>query len=332
MSVEIKVASIEPIRHTFDRVSRRFGSNKPASRYQEASFDLQPRDNFHYRPIWDPEHEIYDERRTKVKMADWDELKDPRQYYYASYVMNRARLQETIESNFAFIEKHDLLSQLSHEEIAAIESSLLPLRHVEWAANLNNCFITAYGFGTPITQGAMFNTTDRLGMAQYLSKIGLLLDRNSGSSLARAKDIWLTNKSWQPLRKSIESMLVQKDWFELFIAQNLIQDAILYPVMYGQYQNNLSNSGNSSLAMLLEFQHAWYPDNSKWVDACIKKVASESMSNTELLASWSKKWIDQVVEAVNPLLSISHEDLARARLDIALSELNNRLTKLGISN
>ncbi|MFX8825028.1 phenol hydroxylase, partial [Acinetobacter baumannii] len=80
--------------------------------------------------------------------------------------------------------------------------------------NLNNCFVTAYGFGTPITQGAMFNTTDRLGMAQYLSKIGLLLDRNSGSSLARAKDTWLTNESWQPLRRSIESMLVQKDWFE----------------------------------------------------------------------------------------------------------------------
>ena len=127
-------------------------------------------------------------------------------------------------------------------------------------------------------------------------------------------------------------MLVQKDWFELFLAQNLIQDAILYPVMYRQYQNNLSNSGDSSLAMLLEFQHAWYPDNSKWVDACIKRVASESVSNTNLLACWSKKWIGNVVEAINPLLSISNENLARERLEISLSELNTRLIKLGITN
>lgn len=165
MSVEIKVAAVEPIRQTFARTARRFGTAKPASRYQEASFDLQPRDNFHYRPVWDPERDIYDARRTAIVMADPDAFRDPRQYYYATYVINRAKLQETAEKNFDFVEKHRLMTTLSPAQVESIHQALLPLRHLEWAANLHNCFITAYCFGSAMAQGAMYATNDRLGIA-----------------------------------------------------------------------------------------------------------------------------------------------------------------------
>jgi len=331
MSVEIKVANIEPIRQTFARVARRFGEKKPASRYQEASFDLQPRDNFHYRPIWDPEHDIYDARRTAIEMADWDGFKDPRQFYYATYVINRARLQETAEKNFEFIEKHGLMATLSADQITQIELTLLPLRHLEWGANLNNCFITAYGFGSPLTQGAMYNTTDRLGMAQYLSRVGLLLDGNSGESLASAKQRWLTAPEWQPMRKLVEDTLALKDWFEIFIAQNLIQDALVHPVMYGRYQSGFSQPNNAFLAMLIEFMQTWYVENVKWVDASVKTAATESPDNAEKLSKWARHWTDRVVEALIPLVDLFDSEDGEKRLTGAIAELESRLNKLGLT-
>lgn len=39
MSLEIKTASLEPVRHTFAHIARRFG-DKPATRYQEATHDV----------------------------------------------------------------------------------------------------------------------------------------------------------------------------------------------------------------------------------------------------------------------------------------------------
>ena len=84
MSVEIKTAAVEPVRQTFSHVARRLGSDKPASRYQEATFDLQSDCNFHYRPLWDPERELYDKRRTAIVMKDWYAFKDPRQFYYGA--------------------------------------------------------------------------------------------------------------------------------------------------------------------------------------------------------------------------------------------------------
>lgn len=330
MSVEIRVASIEPIRQTFNRTARRFGADKPASRYQEASFDLQPQDNFHYRPVWDPEHEIYDCRRTAIEMADWDDFKDPRQFYYATYVINRARLQENAEKNFEFVDKRGLMSTLSPRQAQAIEITLLPLRHLEWAANLNNCFIAAYCFGSSMAQGAIYNTTDRLGMAQYLSRIGLLLDGNTGTSLEAAKARWMNDPAWQPLRRLAEDCLVRKDWFELFVAQNLVLDALVHPVLYAPFQREVTEPGAAFLAMLTEFMEAWYAENVKWVDATVKVAAAESAHNRERLSAWTRQWTERAVAALAPLADLIDGGNGRQRLDAAVAALRARTQKLGL--
>ena len=49
MTIEIKTATLEPVRNTFAHIERRFG-DKPATRYQEATYDVQASANLHYRP------------------------------------------------------------------------------------------------------------------------------------------------------------------------------------------------------------------------------------------------------------------------------------------
>lgn len=80
MHIDLRTVSIQPLRQTFDHLARRFG-DKPSSRYQEGSYDIQPEENLHYRPTWDPEQELYDAGITKIVMRDWYALKDPRQFY-----------------------------------------------------------------------------------------------------------------------------------------------------------------------------------------------------------------------------------------------------------
>lgn len=107
MQIDLRTVAIKPVRQTFDHIARRFG-DKPASRYQEGTYDIQQTDIFHYRPMWEPELKLFDERRTQLKMADWYALKDPRQYYYGAYTIARARQQEAAESSFEMIEERGL--------------------------------------------------------------------------------------------------------------------------------------------------------------------------------------------------------------------------------
>jgi len=94
------------------------------------------------------------------------------------------------------------------------------------AANSNNCYITV-GWGTAITQATMFHANDRLGIAQYLSRIGLILDRNQGDSCCERRRTWLTHPAWQGVRRATENLMVTRDWFELFVAQNLVFASLL---------------------------------------------------------------------------------------------------------
>lgn len=327
MTIEIKTSTLEPVRQTYANIARRFG-DKPATRYQEATYDLQAEANFHYRPLWQPEHELNDKGRTAIKMEDWYAFRDPRQYYYGAYVGQRARMQENAENNYAFFEKRNLADRLDDKVRADLIRFLLPLRHAEHAANLNNMYGTAYGYGTAITQALLYDAMDRLGIAQYLSRIGLILDGNSGEALTEAKRAWMEDSLWQGLRSLCEESLVTEDWFELFVAQDLVLDSLIGNLVYDQYDARLADSGGQDVAMLTEFMQEWRKDHNRWVDAVVKTAVAESDDNRRLLAQWVAKWRGKAAEAVSPL---AREMLGEDALVTAMDTLDKRLAKAGLN-
>lgn len=331
MQIDIKTTQVTQLRQTFSNVARRIGGDKPASRYQEATFDLQPAVNFHYRPFWQPQYEIYDKRRTAIQMADWYAFKDPRQYYYGSYTVARARQQDAMERNLEFVEKRGLLAKLPQEARAQIAFLMVPLRHLEWGANTNNCYITAYGWGAAITQATMFNTMDRLGIAQYLTRVGLLLDGNTGESLQQAKRDWLEHPAWQGVRCVVENMMVVEDWFELLIAQNLVCDGLVYPLVHRSFDENIAAEHGPALAMIQEFMVNWFDETSRWVDATVKTAAAESKANAGLLAQWAAHWKTLITEALAPLATEALGAGAQEALAAATRNLDARVAKLGLA-
>ncbi|MAT91779.1 MAG: phenol hydroxylase [Halioglobus sp.] len=328
MTIEIKTSTLEPVRNTYEHIKRRFG-DKPASRYQEASYDVAPTHNFHYRPYWEPDRELNDPRRTAIVMQDWYAHRDPRQYYYGAYVQARAKLQEITEANYAFFDKRGLGERMDEAVRARVIRCLVPLRHAELGANMNNVFSSAYGVATVITQAFLYNGMDRLGIAQYLSRIGLLLDGNSGASLASAKEYWMTDPVWQGMRRYIENVLVLKDWFEVFIAQDVVLDTLVYDLMYRQFDEVLTELDGGDIAMLTEFMKEWHKDTSRWVDAVMKTCIAESDHNRETIGSWVQDWREKAVTDLSPLAEIA---VGEGALNESVDILNKRLAKVGLNS
>lgn len=327
MQIDIKTSGVKPIRNTYAYVEKRFG-DKVASRYQEASYDIQEEINFHYRPLWQPEHEIFDTNRTVIQMQDWYALKDPRQLYYGTYTQTRARQQEVMESNFNFVEKNQVLNTIAADLLHKAEQLLIPLRHYEWGANMNNSFITGYAYGATLTNATMFATMDRLGSAQYLSRIGLLLDGNQGTSLEQAKQNWLAHQAWQPLRESVEQMFIVKDWYELFVAQNLVFDGYIYPLLKHIIDREFIAHGASAMSLLTSFMHEWFDETQPWVNAVIKTTAAESEHNRSQILAWIQTWQAQVRPVVHQLLRLV--DANTDDIEIIEEIFNKRLSKMGL--
>ncbi len=331
MQIDLRTVTIEPRRKAFDHLIERFG-DKPASRYQEGSYDIQAQENLHYRPTWDPDHELYDPTLSRIRMADWYVLKDPRQFYYSSYTLTRARQQDAAEMNFGFAESHGLLEQLDQPLRDAIQDVLVPLRHAAWGgANQNNTFVCGYGYGAIFTQPCMYHAMDNLAIAQYLTRLGLLLDGTD--ALARAKRAWTEAPSFQTLRRLIEDLMCVRDPFELFVAQNLVLDGLLYPVVYGQLVDEVwsRRGGASSVALLTQFQSQWFAETSKWIDSVIKTAAAESPENKQVLQEWVAHWTPRAAAAVADLVRPALGEDTDAALDRAREQLGVRLGKTGLA-
>ncbi len=300
MSVQIKTINLEPKRHTFAHIARRFGEDKPASRYQEATYDVQATENFHYKPLWEPEFWQYDLGKTAVKMADWYKPMDPRQYYYATYNIARANMNQAVERNFTFVDDRGLLTKASGEAQAAIKHGLLPLRHLHWGSNMNMSEACHRGYGTAVTAPFMFSAMDHLGIAQIISRIGLVLDGQTGASLDEAKQSWLFDPMWQETRKLIEDTFVERDWFALFTAQALGVNGVLFAMYYKAMEPAWKDAG-MPVSLISEFMTDWLTDESRWSDAVIKTVAAESEDNKALISGWAKNGIVRAVAAAKPL-------------------------------
>lgn len=264
-------------------------------------------------------------------MADWYALKDPRQFYYGTYVQNRAKMQEVAESNYSFFEKRELQTNLSEAVKNQITLAMLPLRHVEQTANLNLMYGSAYGYGTTITQACIYASMDRLGMAQYLSRIGLLLDENNTELLTQSKAYWMTHPAWQPIRALCEKLLVQKDWVELFIAQTLVFDSVMTVVQYNDLDNWLVENGGRDIAMLTEFMQDCLKDLANWSDSVIKTIVAESDANKTLCQDWLTTWKDRITQAYQPLIKemFGEDKITQVNADIE-DYLGKRIKKVGL--
>ena len=230
MGYELRTNVVDPERNTFSYLVERFG-DRPATRYQEASFNIQPKENFHYRPTWDPDHEIYDPDYSALKLTDPYSYTDPRQYYYTPYVANAADRYESFAQTLKYIEDRRLLDKLPEAWHTVLTGFVLPLRHYEQGAQLILTNANRFGYGTTVTQAAGFAAFDRIGNAQQLSLIGLTLAGGAADTLGEAKKNWLYAPQLQGLRRMIEELLVERDWAVGLVGLDLL-DQSLYPLLY----------------------------------------------------------------------------------------------------
>lgn len=330
MQIDLRTVSIAPQRNAYDHLVRRFG-DKPASRYQEGSYDLQAAENLHYRPTWDPDQALYDPTITRIVMADWHDLKDPRQFYYNTYTLTRARQQEATEANFAFAEARGLAELLEPALRDTALALLMPLRHAAWGANQNNTFICGYGFAVTFTQPCMYQAMDHLAIAQYLSRLGLLLA--DASALEAGKQAWMTDATWQPLRRYVEDTMAVRDPFESFVAQNVALDGLLYPLVYGRIVGELfATQGGSVLSMLTQFMSDWSGETTRWIDAVMKVATAESAANRDQLRQWLAHWEARAAEALAPVAAIALGEAGDEELAAGRAALGARLAKLGLGD
>ena len=304
MQYELRTQVIEPPRTTFTHLVARYGE-RPASRYEEGSIDIQAKENFHYRPLWDPAHEIYDESFSAFRLTDPYSFTDPRQYYYAPYVTSRAAMADAVASTLDYLDSRDLLARLPQAWSAVLGELVVPLRHYESGAQMISCDIARFGFGTTITQCAAYAAFDRIGNAQALSRVGIALGGGTAELLGDAKTRWVDDESLQGLRRYVEELFLEKDWGKALIRLD-VADRLVYALFYGHLDDAAIEAGAGSYSLVAQHLSSWFKDQRKWVDSLYKAWVADpetGAANKELLAATSGEALDAALAAMAPVVA-----------------------------
>lgn len=314
MQYELRYQVIEPARHTYQNLIERFG-DVPASRYLEGTVDVQPTENFHYRPTWVAGRELYDPGFTALRLSDPEAFADPRQYYYTTYVTARAGLHEEFGQTLAYLDRRSLLARLPAGWRALLATVVLPLRHYESGAQLVTVAGARLAYGTPLAQCCTFAAFDRIGTAQMLSRVGIALTGGTGEALAGAKQEWLRGEHLQPLRSLVEHIMVEPDWAEGVLAVDLV-DRLLYPVLYSGLDDPALLGGAGAYSLLAQHLAAWYADQRRWLDALLGAWAADpehGAANAEVLAAITGRWRAPAVAAATALAAAVDAQVPQAR-------------------
>ena len=114
------------------------------------------------------------------------------------------------------------------------------------------------------------------------------------------------------------------------VAQNLVADALVYPLFFLHYDNRVISAHGQALSLVLDYMMKWYQETSKWVDAVVKAAAAESPENKALVAGWISKWRGGFAEALAPLSARMFGADGDAVLAEIVAAFDQRVAKLGV--
>ena len=335
MGFELRSNAIEPVRNTFSYLEERFG-DRQATRYQEASFNVQPTENFHYRPTWDADRELYDPDYTVLKLTDPYSYTDPRQYYYTPYVAAAAARHESFAQTLKYIEDRRLLDKLPDSFQITLRGFVIPLRHYESGAQLIALNGSRFAWGTTVEQPIAFAAMDRMGNAQQLSLVGLAMAGGAGDTLAEAKKNWLFSGPLQGIRKAMEELLVEGDWAVGVIGLDLI-DELLHPVVFEHLDDRALAHGAVAYSQLARHFSDWYHNHRKFMASLLKAWATDpehGEANREAMSDIVGRWFPIVHSAVAEyavgIAEAAGSTTAVAAVERSSAELTNQLKKLGV--
>jgi phenol hydroxylase P1 protein len=140
----------------------------------------------------------------------------------------------------------------------------------------------------------------------------------------------MNNPAWQGLRQAMEDSFVLDDWFEILVAQDVVMDGLLYPLIYERFISQVAAQGGSTFLMLTQFMNEWSEENTRWTNQLLKVTASESPANAHLLAEWVQMWLARADLALEPIAQLAFGEQGAEQLAAVKADLLARLTKQGL--
>ena len=246
---------------------------------------------------------------------DWERFSDPRETTYTKYVELQAEQEIYVEGLLAAMEARtpSYDARLPPEWVAATAERLAVLRFPIHGLQMVAAYVGHLAPTGRLVTALLMQSADEIRRVQRFSRriAGLARTRPGLAATARAR--WQDDPEWQPLRRTLERLLVTYDWGEAFVALELAVKPAFDELTLAAHAELARATGDHLLADLLRALYRDATWHRAFSEALVRMLIDDASGdesvgrpeNRGLITGWAVTW----ARAIEPALEATRAGL-----------------------
>jgi toluene monooxygenase system protein E len=258
---------------------------------------------------WYARHQV----GSSLQLADWEGFRDPRETTYSSYTALQDRAQVFVDGIYRSAGAgYD--GALDSEWLGALERILPVVLYPCHGLQMLSAYVGQMAPAGRVVITSLFQAADEMRRVQAFAYRTRLLQRTFPSFGCGAKDVWQHGPEWQPLRRTLERMLLAYDFGEAFVALGLALKPRLDRFLERALGTAASRHDDPLLEKLvfsLGEDSAWHR---AWSHELVRHAVRSDSRQRHVIEGWLSHWAPHASEALaalDALLPSAPEDGAR---------------------
>lgn len=237
---------------------------------------------------------------SPLRLRDWEVFRDPRETTYSSYVALHAGAQSFIDVIYRSA-GDDYDRSLDPEWVAKLERLLPVLLYPCHALQMLAAYVGQMAPAGRVVIASLFQASDEMRRTQVLAYRTRLLEKSVPGFGRDAKAAWQRGPEWQPLRRTLENMLVTYDFGEAFVAL-----AFAYKPRFDRWLEAALRAGArqyddpvlEKLVFSLAEDSAWHR---AWAHELMRLLVVDDAPQRARVEGWLSSWAPRVRESLATL-------------------------------
>ncbi|MBF6567559.1 MAG: monooxygenase [Candidatus Binataceae bacterium] len=287
------------------------------------------------RAAWRPES-------TRLQHPHWFDFRDPSSMWQRNYVKLQAEQERAIERCVEDAASAGAFSEFDPDWLTEIIAG----HYRVWSFfeyGLFRAFSRAQREALSDTLGNVlcFEAVDRIRHAQSTVLYLMALEANiEGFKDQGAKQRWLSEPRYQPLRAIVESLMATEDWAELAFAVNLIIDPITTEIGVSRLvRRQAPRHGDPITPMIIMTTERDRRRNQAWTEELVRMTTAAGLLNADdnriVMRAWCDRWMSLAIAAARALAPVydrlgPHAGLFEEELAAACARQATMMAELGL--
>ncbi len=257
---------------------------------------------------------------SPFNVDDWEGYRDPAKLTYKDYVTLQHERELYVDGLVDRFEAVDHAASYSDGWTAAFASLVVPLRFPIHVLQMASLYVGQMAPSSFITNAAHFQAADEMRRLQRIAYWTQVVANAKDASIATteaAREPWESGEAWQPLRETLETMLVAYDWGEAFVALNLGVKPAFDAMTNVALRDLARRNEDEFIALLCEEFDRDAARSRAWTTALVRYALERDPALADVVNGWLETWAPKgiaAVEAMGPLFEQAPEPVAGEEL------------------